>query len=534
MKNFISLLFAGLLISGCAQSSAEKARGYINKGKEAIGVGYAELNYSNIIDASDYFKKAIEQTGKGKEFCEAHYGLLLSNLLNFLDLVNSLISLMQMTGSLSNQVDFLPKSGGMVDTVVDAIVTPILDTFNEMNTSVVVIENERCSFELSSFPIVIGLKDDPILIAELRGEWDYTEAELIGSMVAMMQAVLNYALSIDLDVNIDEVMNAYNEGVISLNMDDMIGLVRSVGLIPQNSETFLKFHPERYYYYGNVGERFGECFLRIANMIENLFGEQDDNPGDDIIAYTDKSSSGFGGEDELTVNIYDPIENKKGVHFEGKYVPVIDLAMSFVKGLITKNYISSLIDFSRKWGAAFKGTSSDPIYLSEINTLLFNLIEIKDTFRFYPARLFPQNANVAKPPRDLLPYWSDIDGNAYAEFIVEGEYPGDSTETKPYYIKKGDSKHFPDTITFENKNITGLEIKKDCIYPEGGDVILPYIAFQDPSFNNSIEINLGPLNTTDCPETDEWKTADRYSLNKAINDMVKVILELADTLQGMM
>jgi hypothetical protein len=49
---------------------------------------------------------------------------------------------------------------------------------------------------------------------------------------------------------------------------------------------------------------------------------------------------------------------------------------------------------------------------------------------------------------------------------------------------------------------------------------LIYIAFNDPTFAGSVEVNLEPISSKGCPDIEYagWKSPDNYSLNKVLAD----------------
>ena len=130
-----------------------------------------------------------------------------------------------------------------------------------------------------------------------------------------------------------------------------------------------------------------------------------------------------------------------------------------------------------------------------------------DYIRIDPCRFFGVKNSAPKPIRDMLPYeYSAQDGYSFA---IEIEGPSQLSPPAINYIKVGDSSHFSD--------ISGKEIQKDFIspiteaittktiyYPE--DVLtniitseqiglshILYLQYKDPTFNNSLEVDICSL-----------------------------------------
>jgi hypothetical protein len=87
----------------------------------------------------------------------------------------------------------------------------------------------------------------------------------------------------------------------------------------------------------------------------------------------------------------------------------------------------------------------------------------------------------------------------------------------PRCFFNSDSAHFPEEVIFRGVR-KNLRIKKDCAFPE-----VPwsyyYIAFRDPTFFGSIQVNLDPLKKCDG-DPQGWIEPDNYSLNKVTVDLI--------------
>jgi hypothetical protein len=87
----------------------------------------------------------------------------------------------------------------------------------------------------------------------------------------------------------------------------------------------------------------------------------------------------------------------------------------------------------------------------------------------------------------------------------------------PRCFFNSDSAHFPEEVIFRGVR-KNLRINKDCAFPE-----VPwsyyYIAFRDPTFFGSIQVNLDPLKKCDG-DPQGWVEPDNYSLNKVTVDLI--------------
>jgi len=88
----------------------------------------------------------------------------------------------------------------------------------------------------------------------------------------------------------------------------------------------------------------------------------------------------------------------------------------------------------------------------------------------------------------------------------------------PRCFFNSDSAHFPEEVIFRGVS-KNLRINKDCEFPE-----VPwsyyYVAFRDPTFFGSIQVNLDPLKKCDG-DPEGWIEPDNYSLNKVTVDLIR-------------
>lgn len=472
-------------------------------------------------------EEILEVLKDDPENCDANYLLLLTDVKIIFETINPIIGVLQ---SLSS---FTAQAGGMVDSIVSSILPSLLELFDEMDGAVTVIEKKNCQLILKRFKIVLGLEDSPLLAVELKGwdpkekkalpgDWDITEADLIGSVVSLIKAGLHYLLSLDLDLDLEGVLNAYNEGIITLDMSNPLALIRSLGFVVADNSSFLGFHPDRKDMYALVGQDFSTSLARTSTALDNLL-KVDDNPYDDILGWIDNG---------LKINVFDPDTGERGLFITigSQKMNLLEIAESVLPLFLTEEYINTVVQLTGRWSKAFSGEEKAPIKLIELNPLLFNLVTFKDILRFSPWKLYPSSVTEAKPPRELLPYWEDTDNDGFEEFMVEGELPPEyaNQATSYLFVVPGPT---DDPVHFSGYP---YEITKDCLYPKS--VTFFYIAFQDPSFNGAIEVNLNELQSEICNYEGkhlDWHLADNYSLNVVINHLIDTFLGLIASIQKM-
>lgn len=518
---------------------------YIERGENFLRIG-------NPDGAREAFQNALNIEENN---CSANYGLILSDLLG-------ISSVLSMGSSLITGIS--PQGG------VDTLATQLLSTFEKLlvriQNSVKSIENSSCRYKFYSLPIFIG--EDMFLI---MGEWGDGELQLIGGIADLLNGLIHILLSQNYDFDIESFLDAFQKKYKSYEelFEDPLKLIRFIGYIPSTSKEFLQLSVSetRKNLFIKGRDELSSGLSRLKRALEIVFSpdEKDKCPYDDIIMWKDKDDSENltpGDIIDIRVYRYDPGEWKKepDKNIKWKYVPeeykewkcdnehikrgclplteplcLEDEEVQWViTSIINDDYLKIVKGFLNDLSKSIKGEYQEPITIGRVNELIppaindflkflgpeIPKIEFKNTLRFNLSKFFKQ----PRALRDMLPYWSDEDKDTYAEFLIEGE----SEEPKSIYVKKGDSEHFPEKITFEKKEVL-TRIPKDCLAPKKDDPIpLIYIAFQDPSLGELIEIDLSPFEECENdPSYSGWikpseieKRDGIYILNKALNDII--------------
>lgn len=82
-----------------------------------------------------------------------------------------------------------------------------------------------------------------------------------------------------------------------------------------------------------------------------------------------------------------------------------------------------------------------------------------------------------------------------------------------------DSPHFPPKVISQGIPLS-VNIKNDCMFPDG-DWSYYYVAFRDPTFYNSIRVNVKNIGKSCVDDPDGWVEPDQYLMNKVFADLLQ-------------
>ncbi len=504
------ILFLFLACSNGGKS-IDRTKTLVEEGKEFLSSGEFE-------NARTKFEEVLSLDPNN---CDGIYGMLLSNLMIFLDRV---------TGSLGSVSGLVPQATE-IDTIAGGLLETFLDNFKEIESWVSLVEANNCSFTLEKLPV--GFAD-----LELRGEWDIHEAHLVGVVLDAGEGLIEFLLGYDLSLNTAELMKAISDGSLKLDMEDIVGTLRGLGFIFESSPTFLAWHPEpqrRGYFDSSAGE-FSSLFRRLNGFLD-IFSEQDENPEDDIIGWVDGDGDGaLSSGDNMIINAYSMETGELLLNlsqYSSLLLPILGSMLNDIKNKLTR----------AEDAFALRLPQGERISFNDLLLGFGTLLRIPDNLEFDVLAFYKgpdYSGTDLKPLRDILTYWYDHDSNAETPsvLLIEGEVfsaPPPGTES---YLFQGDSEHFMigfDWNPEDTSTDTTGRIKKDCVLPpekgieigtdsNGAPVYLPliYSGFKDPSFNGAIYVDSGGS----CGDASGFKKADVYSLNKALNQILNAISEL--------
>jgi hypothetical protein len=424
--------------------------------------------------------------------------------------------------------------------------------------------------EVESIPIYFG-KDNEILWLSLAGELDRGEVELLDSLFAVIQGIVETLLTVDWNVNSNELVNSGIDLVLGMANQTYHGLEEEILIVPavtsivgsllNNSPTFLTLDyssdlplgggPELL---ADAASKLGESCEGFLTAFDRIRNESDDQ-GDDPVAivvkegketfrinYLDPDGNpqvidvAFGPEFSTAIqNIQDSVRAEKGVRVSwandlswilaygavfllqtGGVSALLDLTVAKVDPLLAEDingYVESL---------AFSPDLLTPSLIRGIViSILPDVIQL-DLGYFYHHPTDPYF-------RGLLPYWiwfRDDDDNWDPEGngTLVLEYECDLPETgflcpEPLTMTTVDIPHFvpeqqvPAYTTLElgeGENREGYQLLP-INNPDGMLSPIPYIPWLDPSFNQLLYLNLRPLGCDQCP--DDFAKPDLWELN---------------------
>ncbi len=575
---FISVI--AFIIAGCGTGNVKETR--LKEGRNYLSSG-------EYLNAYDSYSKVLEED---PENCEANYGLLLSDTLMLIDQVNAILGLASGLGSTLSAA-----AGGMVDQIVAAFLMPFVELFDEMDSAAGVIERKDCTFNPGHIVIQIGTVDDPIVQVALIGQWDPPEAQLIGSMANAAKAILKLVLSVDLDIPLDPVLAIVQDSDSPLLQKinacdftdlsslfttcDFAGIMRDLGFVMDLTSTFLTWHPDRAYMYTQASQELSAALRRVGEAIRGIFSEVNDSDDYDNVLYVyDKDRNGvFSGlkKDNLIINAYkvypggstaetviDESSRCLWLPSMGEDFCAEDLVEPLLYPLITTDYVNTVVSFMERWSKVFDvntiestGEEPEPIHPVEIMKLIpIDLgFALPDVIRVSPWRFFATSVTQdTAGPRDLLPYWGDLNGDGESEFVVEAEWPEGSTipSSMTDYVFAGDASHYVKPITLPDGSPMGLTVPADCAYLTGEGVIV-YMALQDPSYNGALEVNLSSLDlpcTNPCEteiasaadaegwyspvKPDEGSTCGIYAVNKVVGYFMSQLTSMLSSILSLL
>lgn len=509
MKKELILIMAMLLL-GCANEkdgggeSPEKViRSMLLKGE-----GEEVLRY-------------LKENGGALPECERHYASLLGNFLVFMDKISAL------AGNAS-----LPSATDYLSAVYYQFVEPLEGYLKEVDREADEVIFKRCTFVTEEgVKIEFGKEGEEYHLKVVLGdEWDEGEAMLFSCFANVILAGIDFLFSHAGEIHVLQVPAIYEE--------EPLATMRELGGFFDLNPRLLEFSKNP-----DLRKRFSDIPFRIKKISEYLYsnGGTKGSPSDDtgFLSYLLMKEDEIQ-EDEV-LGLID--RGKKGE---------IDIGDEFVVGI--KSFDAEMINFPNVTsGVRLKVTYSIyPVVKKTLEVMKEYLQTVWDQMSalenpshpyarlsFKPLNEFLEVVNLPpvpevievdlvhfftdpKPLRKLLPYWYDDDGDPATpkKFVIEGESPVDRGF---HFIYIQDVPHFPDTFTFtytpqEPKVISGVRIPEDGIFPSG-NYVLPYIAFQDPTFNSSLYVN--PSRTGEGEN--QFLLPDHYLINRAIGVLVNYL-----------
>lgn len=200
---------------GCGDE--EEKAGIIDEGKQLLEKGEFK-------GAKEKFQKAL---GKEEKSCDARYGLMISETMVMVEDINEYL-LPVLCSAMSGDFSVL------IESFTELLGFP--DLLEEVDNSIVLVEEMECGFWLDRMPFLFGFPDAPYLEGEIRGEWTVRNAYFIGSLVDVIQ----YMMDLILEGGIGFLSEARKLQGFSLSSYLSPALVGELPTLPPELESHLK------------------------------------------------------------------------------------------------------------------------------------------------------------------------------------------------------------------------------------------------------------------------------------------------------
>ncbi len=516
----------------------------LSEGIEALSVGEyekAQSSFSQLVTEQDYE-------------CEAHYGLVLAGIQDTADRIDTFVDAAAAVWGAAP--GYQPAQTNLLQ-IVENLLEPFEEFFAEMLEGTGYVIANGCKLVLENgFPVELGEPDSLIYFRARFGyEFDASAARAIQSAVASAEAGIRFLLAHQIEINltdlndtidiiIDAAIGSQELEIDSVNQDVTIptylSAVRASAVLFERNPNLLTL--------GNL-DRFNQVDNDITLAIRTIY----DPTGPDPVGLIPQLEAEAIVDPDTTDNILGLVDaNGNGRMDEGDSVVIglreLHLSGAFsepsIEGGILLNLTGGLGDYEAiitavheilaVLGDQFASVDDDSISsrrlgLAEVNDLI-DAVDVLDLYLSpVPEAVEVDFGAYFETPtgvRSFLPYWTDHDNDdsTSAEYLVEGE--GWLTNDNEPYVSFGDTAHFTGSYVFVDgdpaaaTHLNALTIPADGIEPPDEAALiqypLPYVAFQDASFNGVLFIDVSELPVS--PDSDlGFKAGTIYSVNKAAN-----------------
>ena len=369
----------------------------------------------------------------------------------------------------------------------------------------------------------------------LSGTFGEGEARLLGSLGNSILALTSFlgAHSWELD-SLSDTNTTFSilGGCLSgIDEGDTIRAIRALGPLATENPSFLG-RSERW------RERFGEMDDYLTAFLENIYTDNEHNliislltaPSNRAISIEDLDNSGslsapdcvrLNGVIEITLKGVEQFDQAEPFEL-GEVLPTISplILPTLTPAVTPANNLIELL--TQAFKSVDSGAQVPPVEISDVNPLLsaLTLPTLPEALKLDIAALFQGTSGSGKPLRELFPHTDEAN-----HFIVEGEITSNHpaypySPCYPPYITviddtSTDVPHFSGINTTHPIDPDGIcpvpPINSEQRFPIN---LLTYIAWQDPTVNGALEIDLSQLAAGATGEPSAFSPADNYSLNK--------------------
>lgn len=485
------------LFVGCAADY----RDIINNGVSFLENGEYDLALSE-------FKKV---EGEG---CEADYGIVLAEFQGLFGEFTSINERIR-TFVVSPQ-----QYGDILEVFLREELIPVEERLRDLVQAYERIREVECEFQVS-LPLHLEVGDSITLDLTLGNVFGQVEARIIGGTSYAFLSLIDFVFAHNLKADALSLIKTFT----SMDTTSVVGIMRSLGIIFNENPEFLKWHSDEL-----ERERFDEVPEELARVFYSFHGITepvvDYTPETEhVIQFVDSDGDGkVGRGDVIILNMSGELKVRGLSQSIEPYEAQIPIWLDEDSLPTANNALLKIGD-----ALSGKGTPGELIHISDLNGILlaFGLEPLQDIIAIDPPAFFWGSfdgngySGGPKPLRELVPYWYyDILEEKYV-MGIEGELKS-ALEIYTYYLTSGDAPHFPmEDITTQNGKVN-IFIPPDCVEVPAYSpdyVMLFYIAFQDPTFNHSVYVNLSQIRTQRCdsqsqPYYYEFSPPDLYAINK--------------------
>jgi hypothetical protein len=292
-------LVALMSLAGCRGESGddtyrnEQISKLLNKGKTLLAKnqwGLARETFTAVLtcDADgDGDNDFTENCGYDSSNSEARFGIVLADLLSFTDTIRLVSSLLD---------GFAPASASseenkFVNQLITDLIHDLRAKFQSIDQNLLLVEgNPGFKFRINELPIYLTNDAEPTV--DMSGEWDRADAFLINALVRAVIGILDYADSIDLQLDVLRAYDYFSQSAFDLDKFTHVeGLITYI-LNDPNYPNFLSVKKDG----GNelvasAAHNLGQAVynFQVALYMASI---ETDSQSDDILQYVDANSNG--------------------------------------------------------------------------------------------------------------------------------------------------------------------------------------------------------------------------------------------------
>jgi hypothetical protein len=562
------LVFSLAILNSCGKSFEEKKqeegkttlspKEKLSLAKDMLEIGQVSEAKKLFIEAREGFSKDECKENKSCSYCEALWGKYLSDLFGTLDLLSQLLSVAAEQGSQTQQAPrikeaqttqqneatqkYLEELNNLIGQSVENVIGFFLKKVNGMRGDLKEIIDLGCEmktkaaskFELST-PVIslqAWIPQNPEK-AQSIPTYKKPSAYLNYSLLSLIAGVLDIAYSQNYNISLTYTLGFIKELTKEKDIQEVLLML---GDFFANNPKILTLDAERKDLWSKSAADLADFFYGFDNFYKSFCEEKDSSEASKImIEGIDLVSS--------LVNLLSATLGKSGGLCQ--IIPPDSISSLFTKwgdGLAQKrkcevkdgNKIEISYNFDQDGCIRIPHDLKALIGIFDIPQNIVQIIPTR-AIAFHPGNFFGNPTSL----RNFLPLVrkKSQDNKEKYIFVIEKE---ESNEDKPHFEGEVFTLEYNENITrfgSPTRETADTPILKDCA--PGGPL---YIAFSDPTFNNSLFITTYLVSQGDnCFSWEQsevladdkyYKTFDKKNQNYALNKLVNKILSRIGGLLG--